>query len=332
MSLARLPRRVVSLAPPARSPPRRAPAARPLRAALGAPPSAPLSELRYCPESDAFVSEALGPASADASALVARARAHYEREGWLVVRGVASAARVADLQAAADALEARAALLTSSRRIEGAWFETQSASGKKGDAAARPGALRKITSPSKLERAFRDLRELRPHRARRDGALRPGGGHTRSDRPGVRGGSDQRESRENRHRVPVAPGRLLFETAREGRVRSKRRRERRPRARPVRRDERRVRGLIANAPNPRAARREGPVRHPRGNRRDSRGGRRDETASFFDESGRRLEPLDPGDAIFFHPMLAHGSGRNVSGRRRRVATLWYVGKDEEDTP
>jgi ectoine hydroxylase len=57
-----------------------------------------------------------------------------------------------------------------------------------------------------------------------------------------------------------------------------------------------------------------------------------ETASFFDESGRRLEPLDPGDAIFFHPMLAHGSGRNVSGRRRRVATLWYVGKDEEDKP
>ena len=326
MSLARLPCRVVSLAPPARSPPRRAPAAPPPRR----PPSAPLSELRYCPESDAFVSEALGPASADASALVARARAHYEREGWLVVRGVASAARVADLQAAADALEARAALLTSSRRIEGAWFETQSASGKKGDAAARPGALRKITSPSKLERAFRDLREcaLIERVAMELCGLADTHGAT-----GLACAVDQINAKAAR----IGTGFPWHQDASFLKPRARDAFDRNGGVNVVlaldRSDETNggfeVLSRTHRTPEPRGAR----------DRYDTRAGTDEiraegdvETASFFDESGRRLEPLDPGDAIFFHPMLAHGSGRNVSGRRRRVATLWYVGKDEEDTP
>ena len=330
MSLARLPRRVVSLAPPARSPPRRAPAARPLRAALGAPPSAPLSELRYCPESDAFVSEALGPASADASALVARARAHYEREGWLVVRGVASAARVADLQAAADALEARAARLTSSRRIEGAWFETQSASGKKGDAAARPGALRKITSPSKLERAFRDLRELALIERV---AMELCGLADTHGAIGLACAVDQINAKAAR----IGTGFPWHQDASFLKPRARDAFDRNGGVNVVlaldRSDETNggfeVLSRTHRTPEPRGAR----------DRYDTRAGTDEtraagdfETASFFDESGRRLEPLDPGDAIFFHPMLAHGSGRNVSGRRRRVATLWYVGKDEEDKP
>jgi ectoine hydroxylase-related dioxygenase (phytanoyl-CoA dioxygenase family) len=325
MSLARLPRRVVSLAPPARSRPRRAPAARPLRGALGAP-SAALSELRYCPEDDAFVSEDR-PAS-DASALVARARAHYEREGWLVVRGVASAARVADLQAATDALEARAARLTSSRRIEGAWFETQSASGRKGDVAARPGALRKITSPSKLARAFRDLREL----ALIERVAMELCGLADRGAIGLACAVDQINTKAAR----IGTGFPWHQDASFLKPRARDAFDRNGGVNVVlaldRSDETNggfeVLSRTHRTPEPHDAR----DRYDTRAGTDDARGEGDETASFFDESGRRLEPLDPGDAIFFHPMLAHGSGRNVSGRRRRVATLWYVGKDEEDAP
>ncbi len=45
----------------------------------------------------------------------------------------------------------------------------------------------------------------------------------------------------------------------------------------------------------------------------------------FDESRRVLTPLRPGDALLFHPRLAHGSGPNRSDRRRRLITLWFGG-------
>ena len=53
-----------------------------------------------------------------------------------------------------------------------------------------------------------------------------------------------------------------------------------------------------------------------------------EKKPLFDESFRVCPTLLPGDAVFFHPMLAHGSGRNPSARRRRIATLWYVAHRE----
>ena len=49
---------------------------------------------------------------------------------------------------------------------------------------------------------------------------------------------------------------------------------------------------------------------------------------LFDESKRVVPALEPGDAVFFHPLLAHGSGPNESERRRRIATLWYVSRGE----
>lgn len=48
---------------------------------------------------------------------------------------------------------------------------------------------------------------------------------------------------------------------------------------------------------------------------------------LFDESFLYCATLAPGDAVFFHPMLAHGSGSNSSDRRRRIATLWFVGSE-----
>lgn len=47
-------------------------------------------------------------------------------------------------------------------------------------------------------------------------------------------------------------------------------------------------------------------------------------AGLFDESQRTLVPLHPGDAVLFHPYLAHGSGPNLSDRPRRLATLWFI--------
>lgn len=48
-------------------------------------------------------------------------------------------------------------------------------------------------------------------------------------------------------------------------------------------------------------------------------------AGVFDESHRVLAPLAPGDALLFHPRLAHGSGPNHSERPRRLITLWFGG-------
>jgi hypothetical protein len=39
----------------------------------------------------------------------------------------------------------------------GVFFEVQSASGRKGEPAVAPGVLRKVTSPAKRSKAFRQL-------------------------------------------------------------------------------------------------------------------------------------------------------------------------------
>ena len=51
----------------------------------------------------------------------------------------------------------------------------------------------------------------------------------------------------------------------------------------------------------------------------------DINAGVFDESRRTLIPLDPGDAVIFHPYLAHGSGPNHSPLQRRLVALWFIG-------
>ena len=46
---------------------------------------------------------------------------------------------------------------------------------------------------------------------------------------------------------------------------------------------------------------------------------------LFDMSRLASPSLSPGDAVFFHPHLGHGSEANRSPRRRRLVTMWYVG-------
>ena len=46
---------------------------------------------------------------------------------------------------------------------------------------------------------------------------------------------------------------------------------------------------------------------------------------LFDETHRTLVAMQPGDAVLFHPLLAHGSGLNRSDRPRRLITMWFRG-------
>jgi ectoine hydroxylase-related dioxygenase (phytanoyl-CoA dioxygenase family) len=49
------------------------------------------------------------------------------------------------------------------------------------------------------------------------------------------------------------------------------------------------------------------------------------SAATFDETHHQLVPLRRGDAVAFHPLLAHGSGPNRSDGARRMVTVWCVG-------
>jgi phytanoyl-CoA hydroxylase len=55
-------------------------------------------------------------------------------------------------------------------------------------------------------------------------------------------------------------------------------------------------------------------------------GANDETESENDESLVYVE-MQPGDVVFFHPLLHHGSARNVTGGFRRAISTHYVSTD-----
>lgn len=50
----------------------------------------------------------------------------------------------------------------------------------------------------------------------------------------------------------------------------------------------------------------------------------DQNERAFDLEGRRVLPMQPGDAVFFHPYLLHGSGPNRSERPRCMLTYWFI--------
>ena len=256
--------------------------------------------------------------TADAASL----RAHYEREGWVVVRGVADLALVDKLHAATDALEAEAETFTRSKRHKGVFFETQSLSGRKSDDAIRPGALRKIGAPSKRGGAFAAL--VRSERIR-DIAMRVclDLDTVDSNAPApvltLRCAVDQVNTK-----APFSEG-SGFAWHQDASF-----------LKPLARDalDRNGGVNVVVAMDASDAGNGGfevlGRTHVRGEApktlRDAYDGATEPVAALavFDESFRRCPRLRPGDAVFFHPMLAHGSGRNASARRRRIATLWYV--------
>ncbi len=230
--------------------------------------------------------------------------AAYAAEGWVVVRSLVGAETTAELQRATDALEAMASSFERDTAVRRVYFEVQSASGRKREPAAIPGALRKITSPSRISPAFRALREnariveiiaalgvasarcvvdqINPKRA-----LHGTGFPFHQDAAFLHGVARRDLASFGGANVVVA---LDAADAENG-------------------------GFTVLGGTHRSGLVEGQYRYDASQSLEHR----------FDASRREVPALAPGDAVFFSPWLAHGSGPNRSARRRRLATLWFIG-------
>lgn len=228
--------------------------------------------------------------------------ATLEREGWLHVPALLDAQTVSALLEGSQALEASAATVTHDTLVRGVGYEVQSVSGRKGEEAVAPGVLRKITSPSKAQWAFTQLRTdprvlevltlagLQNPKCLVDQInfkpARVGTGFPfHQDAKFLIGKTQGRiETHGGLNLVialdPADAGNGAFEVL--GRTHT---------------------GGLIDFPYDMVNLNEG----------------------LFDERHRTVCVMQPGDAVFFHPRLAHGSGPNRSDRPRRLVTLWYVG-------
>lgn len=230
-------------------------------------------------------------------------RAFYEEHGFVVVRGAVSAEFVDELQAATDALEAAAAEFVANTGVRGVFYEMQSQSGRKREPAVFPGALRKITGPSKGHPAFQRLRrdpgvmaivvELGLARPRcvvdQVNFKHPIVGTPfpyHQDASFVHGDAKDALAKFGGMNAVVALDAADVDNG----------------------------GFAVLGGTHR-----GPLRDQHGYDTSTM------NEGMFDQSQLTVPALAPGDAVFFHPLLAHGSGPNRSPRRRRIATLWFVG-------
>ncbi len=226
----------------------------------------------------------------------------FRREGWVFARQLVDPPTLDALLRATQALELVAAHFERDTLVRGVFFEVQSQSGKKREPAVFPGALRKITAPSKGEPAFAKLRKdqyviaaieacgvHKPHciidqvnlKLPHVGTCFP----YHQDENFLFGDAQERVQRWGGVNVVIALDPMNinnggFEVL--GRTH--------------------LRGLVDHAYDGSTM-----------------------NAGVFDETFRVVPELEPGDAILFHPRLAHGSGRNQSELPRRLVTLWYGG-------
>lgn len=228
----------------------------------------------------------------------------YVRDGFCIVRGLIDARAVAALHAATDALEAAGRELVVDTAVGPAFYEVQSASGRKREAAVAPGVFRKITGPSKAEPAFMRLRnDGRVARvARALGVTAPrcvvdqvnfkhprvGTGFPfHQDSAFLHGDAAQALATWGGVNVVVA---LDAADAGNG-------------------------GFVVLGRTHTAGKHDGQHGYDTSTMNEG----------MFDDTHRAVPTLAPGDAVFFHPHLAHGSEPNRSERRRRLVTLWFVG-------
>lgn len=233
--------------------------------------------------------------------------ATYVREGWVVVRSLLETDTIEALHRATDALEAVAADFDRDRAVGRVYFEVQSASGRKREPALFPGALRKITSPSKAEPAFRALRN--------DARLLAVAGALGI--PSARCVVDQVNPKLPLHGsgfpfhqdAAFLHGIALCDLERFGGINVV-----------VALDAADAEngGFTVLGRTQTSGLVPGQYRYDASQTLEHR----------FDTSHRAIPALAPGDALFFSPWLAHGSGPNASQRRRRLATLWFVGSAE----
>jgi len=236
-------------------------------------------------------------------------RERFEREGWVAVPGLLDGAAVASLLRATDALCREAAALASDGVVRGVDYRVQSRSGREGEPAAWPGALRKIAFPSKGQAAFLRLRSdprilavlaelgLSAPRCLVD--------QVNLKLPGVGTAFPFHQD------APFLIQKTREQLDRHGGVNC----------------------VVALDPSDA----ENGTFEVLGRTHEGGALAFDYDLSgtnegVFDETHRTVLPLRPGDAVFFHPHLAHGSGPNRSDRPRRMVTLWFVGGEPDAPP
>jgi phytanoyl-CoA hydroxylase len=231
----------------------------------------------------------------------------FQREGWILTRQLVAGDSLQALLRATHDLERRASHLERDALVRGVFFEVQSASGMKRQPAVHPGALRKITSPSKGNAAFAKLRRD----PRVLSAISACGVHhprclidqINLKLPLVGTGFPYHQD-EN-----FLFGEALERVRRWGGVNLVIALD------PI--DESNGGFEVLGRTHHQL------IDHPYDGSTMNHG--------VFDETHRVVPTLEPGDAILFHPRLAHGSGPNRSTRPRRLITLWYGGSPEPGT-
>ena len=228
-------------------------------------------------------------------------------EGFVVAQSLLGPRTLRSLRRGADALARAGAHLTQDASLRGAQYRVQSKSGRQGDSAIAPGVFRKIMFAQKAHPAFARL----VHDERILAGLAALG--LSSPRCVV----DQI----NLKAAHVGTGfpwhqDAAFVTPR------------------VRNDIARLGGVnvaiaLDNADETNGGFEVLPGTHRLGliPFRYDTGGDSDEVFESAAGASRTQVPLAPGDAAFFHPDLAHGSGPNPAGRPRCLIALWYVGQE-----
>jgi hypothetical protein len=226
----------------------------------------------------------------------------FERDGWALVQRFLTRRDVERLRAASDELASKGAYLTADAEVDGARYQVQSASGRRGEAAIHPGALRKITFASSVSEEVGLLRTDRQvlKLIESVGVSSPRWivDQINLKAPRVGTGFPWHQdvafvAWQQRDAIAQFGGANLVIAL-------------------DRADEENGGFEVLSGTHV-----SGIVRFDYDTSQT--------TAGVFDESRRTLIPLDPGDAVIFHPHLAHGSGPNNSPLQRRLLALWFIG-------
>jgi ectoine hydroxylase-related dioxygenase (phytanoyl-CoA dioxygenase family) len=229
-------------------------------------------------------------------------RERFERDGWALVQRLLTSREVEALRRSTDDLARKGAHLTADAEIDGARYQVQTASGRPGETAIAPGALRKITfaSSASVEVALlrNDRRVLKLMESVGVTSPRWIVDQINLKAPRVGSGFPWHQDAafvawQQRDAITKYGGANLVIAL-------------------DRADE--VNGGFEVLSGTHAG---GAVSFAYDTS--------DTNEGVFDESRRTLIALDPGDAVVFHPHLAHGSGSNPSPLPRRLVALWFIG-------
>jgi ectoine hydroxylase-related dioxygenase (phytanoyl-CoA dioxygenase family) len=229
-------------------------------------------------------------------------REHFERDGWALVPRLLRLREIEVLRTASDALAAKGAHLMADAEIDGARYQVQSASGRRGESAVAPGALRKIVFASSASEEIallrNDRRVLKLMEAVGVTSPRWIVDQINLKAPLVGTGFPWHQdvafvAWQQRDAIAQYGGANLVIAL-------------------DRADEGNGGFEVLSGTHTRGA-----VKFDYDTAAMN--------AGVFDDSRRTLIPLDPGDAVIFHPHLAHGSGPNPSPLPRRLVALWFIG-------